>query len=162
MLRLLLILSVAGAMFAQTTTRTAATATSSSAFKLGGTEVQVAGIPNWPVALGDEIQAGETPVTLSFQAGHRVTLAKGAKARIEADGKRTRLRLLSGSCSYLLASSLGLGFSVGDKSAVIRGTQGTLTTSAAARTGADRLVATEARLPPPPGPVPGPPPISAW
>ena len=158
MIRWLLILSVAGAMFAQTTTRTAATATSSSAFKLGGTEVQVAGVPNWPVAAGDEVQAGEAPVLISFKDGNRVTLAKGAKAKIEQDGKKTRLRLLSGSCSYLLASSLGLGFLVGDKPAVIRGSQGTLTMSSAAPLGgANRVVATEAprrpSAPPPPPPV---------
>jgi hypothetical protein len=157
MKRWALVLVMAAAMVAQTTVRTAATATSASAFKLGGTEVQVAGIPNWPVALGDEIQAGETPVTLKFQAGHRVTLAEGAKARIEADGKKTRLRLLTGSCSYLLASSLSLGFVVGNKPVVIRGAQGTLVVPTATVAGDDRVVAAEAvkkpSAPPPPAPV---------
>ena len=158
MIRLLLILSVAGAMFAQTATRTAATATSSSAFKLGGAEVQVAGVPNWPVVAGDEVQAGEAPVLISFKDGNRVTLAKGSKAKVEKNGDKTLLRLLDGSCSYLLASRAGLGLFVGDKPADIRGTRGSLATASAASVSAARPVVTEVD---PPRRLPPPTPISA-
>jgi len=153
MMRLLLILSVAGAMFAQTTTRTAATATSSSAFKLGGAEVQVAGVPNWPVVAGDEVQAGEAPVLISFKDGNRVTLAKGSKARIEKSGGKTLLRLLDGSCSYILTSHLSLGLMAGDKPAEVRGLRGSLSTASAAKAVGDRPVSAEAMLPRPPPPL---------
>ena len=150
MLRLLSILSVAGVMFAQTTTRTAATATSSSAFKLGGAEVQVAGIPNWPVAAGDEVQAGAAPVLISFRDGNRVTLARGSKAKIEKNGDKTLLRLLDGSCSYILKSRLSFGLMAGDKPAEVSGLRGSLSTASAAKAAGNLPVSAEVLLPPPP------------
>ena len=147
--RFMLVVSVAGLMLAQTSTRTAATATSRSAFKLGGAEVQVAGIPNWPVAAGDEVQAGEAPVLISFKDGHRVTLARASKARVEKKGDKTLLRLLDGSCSYLLASRGGLGLFVGDKPAEVSGLRGSLATASAAQLVGNPPVSAEQRPPPP-------------
>ncbi len=153
MLRLLLILSIAGAMFAQTTTRTAATATSGGAFTLVGIVVQIAGVPSWPVAAGDELQAGEAPVLISFKDGSRVTLAKGSKAKIEKNGGKTLLRLLDGSCSYILTSQLSLGLMAGDKPAEVRGLRGSLSTPSAAKAVENRPVSAEVTLPRPPPPL---------
>ena len=152
MLRVLLILAVAGAMFAQTAARTTATATSSSAFKLGGVDVQVAGVPNWPVAAGDEVRAGEAPVLISFKDGNRVTLSRGSKAKIEKNGDKTLLRLLEGSCSYVLTSRLSLGLMAGNKPAEVRDLRGSLSTPSAAKPVEIRAVSAE-MLPPPPTPI---------
>ena len=153
MMRLVFIFVIALALFAQSTGRTAATVTSSSSFKLGGVDVPVVGVPAWPVAVGDEIQAGDASTLISFSDGSRVTLDKRAKAKIERDRGKTLLRLVEGSCSYALASRLSLRLFVADKPAEIRGLQGSLSTPSAAKAAIGRPVAAEAVRPPPPPPL---------
>ncbi len=150
MTRVLLVLIAVVVMFGQTTGRSPATVTSSSAFKLAGTEVPVAGVPAWPVAAGDLIQAGEAPAVVAFADGSRVTLSKGSKAKVEKSGDKTLLRLIEGSCTYTLASRMGVGLFVGDKAADVRALRGTLSTSASV---VGRPVSAEAALPPPPIPL---------
>ncbi len=83
----ILILAVLGLVFAQVKV---ATATSTAAFKLKGAEVNPAGVPSWPLMAGDAVEALKTPVTLTFENGSRVSLAPGAKGRVEMqNGKAT-------------------------------------------------------------------------
>ncbi|MBI4890662.1 MAG: hypothetical protein HY821_08550 [Acidobacteria bacterium] len=84
----ILILAVMGLMFAQGTK--VATATSTAAFKLKGAEVNPAGVPTWPLMAGDTVEALKTPVTLVFEDGSKVSLAPGAKGKVEMqNGKAT-------------------------------------------------------------------------
>ncbi|MCX6634524.1 MAG: hypothetical protein NT090_05480 [Acidobacteria bacterium] len=81
-----------------------------------------------------------------------MTLAKGSKAKVEKNGGKTLLRLLDGSCSYILTSHLSLGLMAGDKPAEVRGLRGSLSTASAAKAVGNRPVSAEAMLP-----RPGPP-----
>ena len=80
-----------------------ATITSDSAFQLRGAGVTPGqGVPSWPVLPGDTIQAGQTPLTLTFSDGSTIVLSPGATAKVDLLGKTPVFRLESGSAHYAL------------------------------------------------------------
>ena len=80
-----------------------ATVTSDSPFQLRGAGVQPGqGVPSWPVMPGDTIQAGQTPLTVTFADGSTIVLAPGASAKISLSGATPVFQLLSGSAHYSL------------------------------------------------------------
>jgi hypothetical protein len=103
-----------------------ATVTSGDPFSLNGATMPVQGISSWPVVAGDEISASAGAATVSFAAGSKVTLAKGAKARIETRGKKKVVRLVEGTGWYSApASSELLLYAANQPQNVAPGTQGT-------------------------------------
>src|SRR6266700_2631193 len=89
--------------FAQTQV---ATITSDSPFQLRGADVTPGqGVPSWPVMPGDAIQAGETPLTITFQDGSTVVLAPGSSAKVDLSGKTPVFQLENGSAHYSLKST---------------------------------------------------------
>lgn len=92
-----------------------ATATSKSTFKLKGADVNPAGVPNWPVEVGDELQAGGQPVTLTFADGSVVSLAPGAKGRVEMKGGEAVFVLTWGEALYKLKSTTAVVLMAEDK-----------------------------------------------
>ncbi len=95
---IILVLALAGLMFAQGAR--VATATSSQPFTLNGETVNPSGVPSWPVMGGTEIVAGSAPVTLTFSDGSRISLAPGAKAKVEVVEGKIVFRLLAGEAAY--------------------------------------------------------------
>ena len=80
-----------------------ATITSESAFQLRGVGVTPGqGVPSWPVMPGDTIQAGQTPLTLTFSDGSTIVLSPGATAKVELAGKTPVFQLQAGSAHYML------------------------------------------------------------
>lgn len=79
-----------------------ANVSSSESFKVSGVSVPVAGIRSWPVVDGDELRAGNAPVTLTFKDGTRVVLGKNSRATVEGKNKNAALRLLDGAMAYTL------------------------------------------------------------
>jgi hypothetical protein len=80
-----------------------ATVTSTSPFQLRGVGVTPGqGVPSWPVMPGDTIQAGQTPLTLSFSDGSSIVLSPGATAKVDLAGKTPVFQLQSGSAHYML------------------------------------------------------------
>ncbi len=80
-----------------------ATITSDSPFQLRGAGVTPGqGVPSWPVLPGDTIQAGETPLTITFQDGSTLILAPGASAKVDLVGKTAQFQLETGSAHYVL------------------------------------------------------------
>jgi len=80
-----------------------ATITSDSPFQLRGASVtQGQGVPSWPVMPGDAIQAGQTPLTLTFPDGSTIVLAPGATAEVALSGNTPVFRLESGTAHYML------------------------------------------------------------
>lgn len=80
-----------------------ATITSDSSFQLRGAGVTPGqGVPSWPVMPGDTIQAGQTPLTLTFSDGSTIILSPGAKAKVDLSGKTPVFQLQSGEAHYSL------------------------------------------------------------
>jgi hypothetical protein len=80
-----------------------ATASSSAPFELRGAAVNPGqGVPAWPVMPGDEMIAGDGPVTVTFPEGSTVTLGVASKARINMSGQTPEFDLESGSAQFSL------------------------------------------------------------
>src|SRR6266481_3770744 len=89
--------------FAQTQV---ATITSDSPFQLRGANITPGqGVPSWPVMPGDAIQAGETPLTITFQDGSTIVLAPGSSAKVDLSGKTPLFQLENGTAHYTLKST---------------------------------------------------------
>jgi hypothetical protein len=93
-------LVLAGMAFAQTQI---ATVTSDSPFQLRGAGITPGqGVPSWPVMPGDTMQAGKTPLTITFPDGSTVVLAAGATAKADLAGQTPVFQLECGSAHYTL------------------------------------------------------------
>jgi len=123
------------------------TVTSSSAFELSGSAVNIAGVPAWPILAGDSVTAGSSFLTISFRDGSRVTLAPGSRLKIDSSGSSANLT--GGSMQFLLAS--GSGLRIFQSSDPVLGRSGSISTGSSP-TG---LKPELAKLPPPPQPLSG-------
>ena len=86
--------------FAQTQV---ATITSDGPFQLRGANVTPdQGVPSWPVMPGDTIQAGDKPLTITFEDGSQIVLAPGSSAKVDLSGKTPVFQLETGSAHYSL------------------------------------------------------------
>ena len=88
-----------------------ATLTSAGPFQLRGAPVTTdLGVPSWPAMAGDTIQAGQTPLTVTFADGSTIVLAPGSAARLSVSDETPVLQLETGSAHYTLktASSVRL------------------------------------------------------
>lgn len=82
-----------------------ATITSDGPFQLRGAGVAPGqGIPSWPALPGDTIQAGQTPLTITFPDGSTIILAPGATAKLDLAGQMPVFQLESGGAHYSLKS----------------------------------------------------------
>jgi ferric-dicitrate binding protein FerR (iron transport regulator) len=80
-----------------------ATVSSPAPFQLRGAAVTPGqGVPAWPVMPGDEIIAGDAPVTVTFPDGSSVILGVASKARIDMSGQTPEFDLESGSAQFSL------------------------------------------------------------
>ena len=71
--------------------------TSSAPFEIQGHEVNVAGVPSWPVADGDIIATRSGSATIQLREGTRVTLLEDSKVRIDStSGAGLIIDLLAG------------------------------------------------------------------
>ncbi len=86
-----------------------ATVSSSADFSLGRAQIQVRGVPDWPLVSGDEITVGIAPALVTFKDGSRAFLNTGARARLDVTGKQPVLRLLNGDLAYKLERSSRVG-----------------------------------------------------
>ena len=99
-LALILSISISGLAQSQI-----ATINSVGSFQLRGATVNPrAGVPGWPVAAGDTIQAGNELVTLTFLDGSTIVLAPHATARVDVQGGTPVFRLNSIAPHYVLRS----------------------------------------------------------
>ncbi|MCW5977461.1 MAG: hypothetical protein KIT09_05260 [Bryobacteraceae bacterium] len=81
---------------------TVATVTSPQSFRINGTDVPVAGVPNWPVVPGDVIETGNAPALVKFRDGGTVYLLARTKVTITTSANRVEARLETGALSYNL------------------------------------------------------------
>jgi hypothetical protein len=80
-----------------------ATITSDGPFQLRGANVAPEqGVPSWPVMPGDTIQAGDKPLTVTFEDGSQIVLAPGSSAKVDLQGKTPVFQLETGSARYSL------------------------------------------------------------
>ena len=94
------IVAVAVVAFAQTQV---ATITSDGSFRLRGANVAPEqGVPSWPVLPGDTIQAGDKPLTVTFEDGSQIVLAPGSSAKVDLLEKTPVFQLETGSAHYSL------------------------------------------------------------
>jgi hypothetical protein len=121
--------------------------TSAEPFRLRGAVVPVAGVPSWPVLVGDEIATDRAAALVRFGDGTTVTLRENSSARFENAGDRPIFRLLTGGMDVKPTAQSRVGFY--SQNRVVAAPAGRLTTAIIKSNAAPR--------PPPPGPPPGPP-----
>jgi hypothetical protein len=76
------------------------TVSSSAPFVLRGSPVPVAGVPSWPVVVGDEISTDTSPATFNLRDGSVITLDKGSRTKIEQEDGNVIFRLHSGAMQF--------------------------------------------------------------
>jgi hypothetical protein len=80
-----------------------ATITSEGSFQLRGANVAPEqGVPSWPVLPGDTIQAGDKPLTVTFEDGSQIVLGPGSSAKVDLSEKTPVFQLETGSAHYSL------------------------------------------------------------
>lgn len=118
-----------------------ATVSSGEDFSLKGAPAPVAGVPSYPVMLGDEIQAGKASATLRFKDGSKVTLAPHSRARIEDTGSQVAVRLISGGGGYSFSQGSSLLLFAGSKAVPTPGNSGQFALQATSGGGAAAIPA---------------------
>ena len=112
-----------------------ATVSSDSPFRLRGAVVPVAGVPAWPLLVGDVISTDASTAAIRFSDGSSVVLAKKSSARLEQQDGNLVFLLLTGAIRPTPAAGSHVGFQ----------------TSAAAAKG-NKAARTLSKPPPPPPP----------
>jgi hypothetical protein len=79
--------------------------TSTDTFSLHGAAVNPAGVPSWPMMVGDDIATAAVPAVIEFRDGLRVTLAKNSRAKVEKSEDGVLLRLVAGSLQFVRGAS---------------------------------------------------------
>jgi hypothetical protein len=77
----------------------AATVFTSGPLKINGVQMANAGIPSFPLAAGDEIATTANQAIIVFPDGSRITMGKGARAKLSTEGPRG-IDLLAGTAVY--------------------------------------------------------------
>jgi hypothetical protein len=85
-----------------------ATITAGGNFKLSGVMVPASAAASVPAGSGDEISAMNVPVVVRFGDQGVITLDPGSKVKIEEQGGKIVIRLLSGSLQYQLTAGSNL------------------------------------------------------
>ena len=101
-----------------------ATLSSVGPVMIGGTEMSAVSAMFWPIANRDEISTLGSRAVLILPDHSRITLASHSKAKIETDGGRTRVTVLSGSGKYDLVSPGSATILVGSRVVSASSTQG--------------------------------------
>jgi hypothetical protein len=74
-----------------------ATVTSSTPFELQGHQVNVGGVPSWPIAVGDVVATRSGSATIELRQGTRITVLEDSMVRIGSTGSGTpTIDLLAG------------------------------------------------------------------
>ncbi|MCP5114144.1 MAG: hypothetical protein GY953_25210 [bacterium] len=74
--------------------------TSSEGFRIAGVWVPVAGVPDWPLVIGDSVSLGKAPGKVSLDDGSVLFLLPNSKFTVEISGGRTVVRLTDGGLAY--------------------------------------------------------------
>ncbi len=70
---------------------------------LDGHAVAAAGVPSWPLVVGDTLQSTTSEAMLVFPDGSHITLSPQSKLRIEGNLAKPRIVLVSGNLDYKLS-----------------------------------------------------------
>jgi hypothetical protein len=127
-------------------------ASSSAAFELHGSLVNVAGVPTWPLLAGDQVVARESSVSIAMRDGSRITLSPDSRLQIESSGKGLSVNLLTGSMRYTVSGSL----EVLNNRVPVVGKSGVVGLNAAVIVLPGPPGGPPQHFPPPPGPRPPP------
>lgn len=77
--------------------------TSAEPFRISGTTVPVAGVPNWPLVDGDEVALSKAYGELLLADGTRLLVWPDSKFAVTVHGSRTLVRLEQGVLAYRFA-----------------------------------------------------------
>ena len=125
------------------------TITSAQPFELRGGRVPVAGVSNWPLALGDEVATPQSSAEVRFTDGSLVTLDQGSKAVLEGKMGALVLRLMAGGAWYKLTTKSQVVLIDGQRTRTSPGSRGFI----GARSAVGRAPAATPPEPPPLPPV---------
>lgn len=101
-----------------------ATVSSAEDFSLKGAPAPVAGVPSYPVMLGDEVQSGNASTVLRFKDGSKVTLAPHSRARVEESDSHLAVRLIMGGGGYSFSQGTSLRLFAGSQAVPTPSTSG--------------------------------------
>ena len=72
-----------------------ATVTSAASFRISGAAVPVDGVPDWPLAAGDELVMGKAPGMVRFRDGTELYVLPNSRLKLEGSPARPAVRLLN-------------------------------------------------------------------
>lgn len=75
---------------------------SSQPFTLDNHAISAAGVPSWPLLIGDELATPLSPALVLFKDGSRITLARNSRAKISGTSNAPVFLLVAGSIDYRL------------------------------------------------------------
>ncbi len=81
------------------------TVSSAESFRISGAAVPVTGVPNWPLAAGDQLVMGNAPGRVRFQDGTQLLVLPKTKLEIGAEGSRMRVTVREGGVEYRFANN---------------------------------------------------------
>ena len=126
-----------------------ASVSSASNFELSGAGVVAAGVPSWPLMVGDTVVAGTSAARIRFVDGTVVTLGPRSKVAVQEKSNDLSLRLVNGFMMFTLGPASSM--SVYSGNTLVPAQPGVTKSAATAPTGAS---ATNILT----GPAPGAPP----
>lgn len=98
----LLILTLMGVSLAAAAVNVG-TLTTSGAVKIRGVNLQVASIPSWPVAAGDQIVTGPFDAVIVLRDNSRIQIGQNTTVRLEAAGDGVDVRVDDGVVIYQIS-----------------------------------------------------------
>jgi len=82
-----------------------ATVTSAATFRISGAAVPVAGVPDWPLAAGDELVMGKAPGMIQFRDGTEIYVLPETKLKVGGSAANPALTLSRGGVAYRFAKN---------------------------------------------------------
>jgi len=77
-----------------------ATVTSAASFRISGAAVPVHGVPDWPLAAGDELVMGKAPGMIRFRDGTQIFVLPGTRLKVGGSAANPAVTLNRGGLAY--------------------------------------------------------------
>jgi len=82
-----------------------ATVTSAAPFRISGATAPVDGVPNWPLATGDELVMGKAPGMIRFRDGTQIYVLPNSRLQVGGTPGSPAVRLTRGGVAYRFAKN---------------------------------------------------------
>jgi len=83
--------------------------------RLSGIELPVAGVPSWPIIVGDKVETTLYPAVILLRGGERIAVDENSNVAVEGDSGQIKVRLLEGTLQYYLPLDSRVSVHAGDQ-----------------------------------------------